>query len=190
MIPQSTSRLLAIGVLFMVLAAAYVGASGIAELYLAQGKQIAETRAMLGQFRAAAADRADLERQKSELGRLEQDKSYYMVAPSDSVAAAQLQLTVKSAIERSGGALQSTQIKSTRQDDAFRRIGVRVQMTATIEQLRQVLEQLQSGQPLLFVESLDLRTRQNPRAQGKSGVTEDRVLDLRLDIYGLMRAST
>jgi general secretion pathway protein M len=185
----SRNRLLAFGILAIVVGVVIVGIQSLVDTYSAQRDEIATVRDALTRFQKIAGERPALERQRNELARAEIGRSAYMTAATDSVAAANLQKLVKATVERSGGALQSTHVKPTRPDDAFRRIGLRVQMTATVDQLRGILHTLEANQPYLFVESLDLRARQTSRSS-RAGVTEDRTLELRLDLYALMRPST
>ncbi|MDP9096727.1 MAG: type II secretion system protein GspM, partial [Pseudomonadota bacterium] len=142
-----------------------------------------EARATLARI---LAERPSLEQRREALDTAEAEQHLTLAAESDGVAAAALQRLVKTAVDRSGATLQSTQVKAVRPDGAFRRIGLRMQMTGTVEALRQTLLTLEANQPLIYGEGLELRSRQQMRSNGKS-LAEDRTLEIRLDVYGLAR---
>ncbi len=182
------SRLLAVGILAIVLWTAWLGvARPLLATYGAQERELARTGDLIAEFRRIAAERPALERRRELLQQAEAAQHLTLTAESDGVAAAGLQKIVKAAVEQAGGTLQSTQVKPARPDGGFRRVGLRVQMTGPIEALRQTLLTLEASQPLIYGDSLEIRARQQQRSTGK-GVVDDRTLEIRLDLYSLARA--
>lgn len=178
-------RRLAVGLLIIVLGAVWLGCvSPIIDAFANQAREREDTLALLSQYRAVAAQRPALDRRAAELAQADGARTVYLGAVSDGVAGATVQRHMKQALERAGAELQSTLILPVRSEDSFRRIGIRVQMTGSVEVLRKVLHLIETGQPALFIDGLEIRTRQNPRSvNGKAA--EDRTLEVRLDVYGL-----
>lgn len=57
-------------------------------------------------------------------------------------------------------------------EQGFRRITLRIQMTATIEALFETIYTLETGTPVLFVENLDIRSRFTRRRINQAGAQE------------------
>ena len=181
------SRALALGILGIVLGTAWLGVTRpLLRAYAAQQREIVRTAELIDDFSRIVAERPALEQRRQALTDAEAAQRLTLAAESDGVAAAGLQRLIKAAVEKAGGSLQSTQVKAARPDGGFRRVGLRVQMTGTVEALRQTLLILEASQPLIYGEGLELRARQQQRSNGKT-VVEDRTLEIRLDVYGLAR---
>lgn len=181
----ATRRRLALGLLVIAVAALWLlVAAPIIDAFATQAREREEVQALLLQYRTVAAQRPLLERRAEELAQAGSANAAYLGAVSDGVAGATVQRLLKQALDRAGAELQSSLVLPVRPDDGFRRIGIRVQMTGTVEVLRKALRQIETGQPVLFIDGLEIRTRQNPRsANGKP--VEDRTLEVRLDVHGL-----
>jgi Tfp pilus assembly protein PilO len=178
------TRLLAIGLLVIVLGGLWLGA--VRPLLDARAAQVGELdrlREQIRRYRAIAAERPGLETRREEQLQAEAALRAYLPPGTVGVAGAMLQRIVKSAAEKAGATLQSTQVKPVKQDATFRRIEVRAQMSGTVEQLRAVLQALEGNQPLIFVDGLELRSRS--QARGRRDAGEDRTLEIRLDAYAL-----
>lgn len=184
---QARSKTLALGLLAIVIGTAWLGVvRPMIGAYAGQQREWVRTAELLDEFTRIAAERPALERQRQALADADVAQRLTLAAESDGVAAAGLQRLVKAAVERAGGSLQSTQVKAARPDGGFRRVGLRVQMTGTVEALRQTLLSLEASQPLIYGEGLELRARQQARST-VTGVIEDRTLEIRLDVYSLAR---
>jgi hypothetical protein len=109
----------------------------------------------------------------------------YLGGETDALAGAKLQELVNATVAAGGGALRSVQILPAKADGGFRRIGVRVQMTATIAQVLHVLHGLDAGSTLLFVDNLEVSNRR-ARRRRKQQVEMDPTLLVRLDLFGYL----
>ena len=69
-------------------------------------------------------------------------------------------------------------------DEEFRRIGVRVKMTATGAELARVLYAIEAGPIFLFVDNLDVRTK---RARRNQPIGKDPALRIRVNFFGYLR---
>jgi general secretion pathway protein M len=142
--------------------------------------QIDNERIALGRFGAMAA----LQEKVAEMqraGRAASESPAYLKGESDSLRAASLQSFMSDLASANGVRLGSTRAMPPREQDDLRLVGTRVQFTADIEQLREMLYTIESSQPFLFVEAVQIRpvsavAQRDPEYAG--------LLDVRLDVFG------
>lgn len=181
------NRLLAVGLLAVLLGGTWLGAiRPLIGAFVGQAHELEDARSKRANFTRIIAERPVLEQQLEVLNQAAMAQHWTLAADTEGVAAAVLQKLVKAASDRAGANLQSTQVKQIRPDGPYRRVGLRVQLTGTLAELREVLLTLEANQPLIYGEGLELRSRQQMRSSG-STVSEDRTLEIRLDVYGLAR---
>ena len=101
------------------------------------------------------------------------------------ITAAELR-EVEDAAIRKAVALQEKVGLQAVTDGEFRRVGVRVQMTATVTQLVRVLYALEAGRTFLFVDNLEVSNRRARRRRNQP-VDMDPTLLVRLDLSGYLR---
>jgi general secretion pathway protein M len=105
-------------------------------------------------------------------------------ADSATLAAANLQERVKSAVQQAGGSLTSTQVLEPEPLGDFERISVNVRMTGPTPVLQKSLYALESALPLLVVDDLLVVSRRAARRKrGQNVVQQDR-LDVRYRVIG------
>jgi general secretion pathway protein M len=111
------------------------------------------------------------------------------------IAATELQQQVKDVVESNGGNLVSTQILPANVEGGFTKVTIRVQMTSDTEALQKVLYDLESHEPLLFIDNLQVRARpvRQPRrrlrgnAQPPPEAPSTVQLTTRFELAGFMR---
>ena len=138
-------------------------------------------------FRLASADLGKLEESLSELSRQPSHTRSYLSGDSEALVAAQLQNVVKQTVERAGGLLDSTLIVPVETTGQFRRITVRIRMSGTIESVFLVLHDLESKEPYLFIDQVDISAvpvRRHRRTNPHSAETQ---LRASFDVFGYMR---
>lgn len=146
---------------------------------------IAQSRELLARYRQIAAARPLLERQLDQLEAT--DVAWvYLEGASDALAAAALQERVRALAAEAGGELRSTQILPASDDAGLRRIGLRIQLGLDAEALQSVLHELETGTPLVFVDNLVVRARQQARRRAMIS-EDDPTLEVALDLYGYLR---
>lgn len=181
-------RLIALAIL-VVLAGAAVG--GIVEpiisAYVDGHRTIAQERAAIAHASAAGVDAEALKAELASLRSRQGAVPGVLKSSNDSLAAAELQNRLKSAIEAAHGELRSVQALPSRVDGGLRRITVRGQATVKIAGLRHALYDLESASPLLFLDNLAVDAR--PDKSGRPGAAQDPNLDLRFDVYGYIKAT-
>jgi general secretion pathway protein M len=126
--------------------------------YTETGKQIEEMRDQLARFERAAASRPALTKQMKDFEAQQQSRGYLLSGTTDALAAASLQDEVHDLIIASGGTLDSVEPMPGVEEHGLMRITLRVQMTGTSDALFEVLYALEAGNPILFVENLNVRS--------------------------------
>ncbi len=147
---------------------------------------ISQARDLLDRYRRIAASRPALQTRLNELTTRQSEIGIYLGGGTDALAVADLQELVNKTVEAGGGRLRSIQILPVKTDGAFRRVGVRVQMTATVTQLVRVLYALEAGRTFLFVDNLEVSNRRARRRRNQP-VDMDPTLLVRLDLSGYLR---
>ena len=84
---------------------------------------------------------------------------YTLKSAPPPIAATELQQQVKAVVESNGGNLVSTQILPVNVEGGFSKVTIRVQMTSDTDALQKVLYDLESHEPLLFIDNLQVRAR-------------------------------
>lgn len=184
----ATRRILALGILVLVVALPYwLIVQPLIDQFAAVNAEIAERQEALARYRMVAARLGALEEQLEAMKRAGGRADDYLRGGSEAIVAADLQNRVKTLIDRSGGKLASTQVLTAAEEGGFRQVIVRVRLTTGIEGLRRILYELETGQPLLFIDNLDISTRQDRRRAGES--ESDPELTVSFDVYGYLRPS-
>ncbi len=181
-------RLAALAILAVLLTAAITGlVVPLVSAYADAERTVAQERAAVAHAQLSGIDPDAL---KAELARLRDQRGPVpgtLQSANESLAAAELQNRLKSAIETAHGELRSVQGLPSRVEGGFRRVTVRGQAMLRIAGLRAALYDLESASPLLFLDNVEINAR--PDKSGRPGAAEDPNLDVRFDLYGYMRAS-
>jgi general secretion pathway protein M len=144
-------------------------------------------RAAISRARATGLDTAALQAELARLKQRQTTTAGLIQGSNESLAAAELQERLKSTIETAHGELRSTQILPSRTEGRYRRVTIRAQAAAKIASLEHALYDLESAPPYLFLDNVEIRAR--PDQSGRAGAAEDPNLEIRLDLYGYMRAT-
>ncbi len=185
--PRWVSRLAAIALSAGVLVGLYVFAvAPLVAGYREADVAVSQAGELLVRYRRIAASRPALQARLDELKARQSEIGIYLGGGTDSLAGARLQELVNKTVEAGGGRLRSVQILPAKIDGEFRRVGVRVQMTATVAQLARVLYALEAGRTFLFVDNLEVSNRRARRRRNRP-VDMDPTLLIRLDLTGYLR---
>ncbi len=186
MAPGWVSRLAALALSAGAAFALYIFvAAPIIASYAETDAAVAQAAELLDRYRRVAAARPALQERLDALKSRQSEIGTYLGGETDALAGAKLQELVNATVAAGGGALRSVQILPAKADGGFRRIGVRVQMTATIAQVLHVLHGLDAGSTLLFVDNLEVSNRR-ARRRRKQQVEMDPTLLVRLDLFGYL----
>jgi general secretion pathway protein M len=127
---------------------------------------------------------------RDELAALDSNQSssaYYIEASDASLGGVTLQRLIEQMVGDAGGTMTSIQILPAVPDGRLTRIGVRLRLQVDPGGLRRILYGVESNEPLLFVEKLNLRSLQR-RSRRQNGSQEEVMeLNANLDVYGYIR---
>ena len=157
--------------------------------YRERDQAIEEVNDELSHYQRLAAARPALVKQIEQLEAEQGWGTYYLSGGTDALAAAGLQDRVSALVDGEGGDLRSIQPMPGVDEKGFRRITLRIQMTATIEALFETLYSLETGMPILFVENLDIQsrfTRWRSTQVGSKEVPDKPILTVGFDLSGYM----
>jgi general secretion pathway protein M len=182
-------RLLAVSLLIGI---AWLLWSGVASPIIASHAEATATierfETALSRERASERDIAALRASLVELKKSEASIPGFIEGANESIAAAQLQSRIKTAVEAVKGEMRSTQILPARDDGKYRRIAVRGQMLLTTAGLQRVLHDLESASPYLFLDNVDIKVR--PQQRNRDTAVQEPTLEVRFDVAGFMRRPT
>jgi virulence-associated protein VapD len=179
------SRATAAGILFAILLAIYgVLVSPLVAAYSQINGAIAQSTELLARYQRVTAQYPDLKRLLDRVNADHTASGVYLPGDTDALAAARLQEIVNSRVETNGAQVRSVQILPTKEDGDFRRVGVRIQLIATVAAVARILYAFEAGDTYLFVDNLDISNRQNRRRAGEQADPE---LLVRLDLTGYVR---
>jgi general secretion pathway protein M len=183
----SRSRLLAVGLLILTLLLVY-GAivAPLRALYSSYRETGEDLLFRLQRLQTVAAERDYWVTRLAEIRREGERTKNVFTQGTPALASADLQTRIKGIVTDAGGELISTQVIPERTEDQFTRIAVKVRLNGSTGVLRQVLYDIESAQPVLFVENLNVRPiRMPPRPGQKKTEGPDR-LSVDFDVIGYM----
>lgn len=194
LLPQADrGRWVALGLLVAVLGLVYLAAFHWFVLaHVGYNERIAELQDQLTRFRAAAAQRPELEQQLERVRRYQRTNDYFLREASQGQAAAQLTNRLKQVVASNARTDNSCQVLSTqpqpvREPEQFERVTLEVRLRCDIDDLMLVLHELENGVPLVFIDDVSIY-QQRIRARG--GGYRDVFLDVRFKMYGYLRNGT
>jgi len=183
----SRERLIAVALLVFSIALIYMLV--LAPLFALKqeyAESVDELEFRLERYRKIAAERPQWSRQVEEIKQHGRVSEQYITKDTPALASADLQTLIKEIVTASGGELISTQVVPEQQEDQLTRIAVRIRMNGNTKVLRDVLHAVETSQPILWVDNLNLRPIRMPvRPGGKAA--PDR-LSIDFEVVGYMRA--
>ena len=114
---------------------------------------------------------------------------YYVDAADASLGGITLQRLVEQLVGEAGGTMTSIQILPPFQQGVLTRVGVRLRLQITSAMLQQILYGIESHEPLLFVDKLNIRSLQR-RSRGRQNSQDQATqLNINLDVMAYIRGS-
>ena len=148
-------------------------------------RQMQQARDQLARFERAAAMRPALVKRMKDVEEQRKSRGDFLTGGTDALAAAGLQDRVQALIIEKGGALQSVQPMPGVEEQGLTRITLRVQMAGTTETLFDVLYALESGNPIIFIDRIDIQGRDSVETGGGAGSGAGR-LTVAVDLSGYL----
>ncbi len=185
-LPKWVSRTAALSLLVFVIGALYLLlVSPVIEAYRSTDEASREALEQLARYEHISKTNPNRKAELEKLSKQQSRSGVYLAGDTDALAAAGLQEDVSAKIKKNGGKVRSMQILPVRTDGEFKRVSVRVQLTATLGSFARILYALESGKPYVFIDNLDVKNRRARKA--KKGTEEDPELVIRFDLYGYLR---
>lgn len=173
-----TRKFLALALLVGVVAVLWLAvAKPIEEKFKSYEEGIAHSENLLSRYRRASGEREQLQVQLERAREVDQSRGGFLRGENAELVAAALQADVKAVIAKNGGQLRSIQVLADTEETKFRKVAIRVSMSGSTEALRDILYDLETANPYLFIENLDVRARPSRRGE----------LQVRYDVYGYIR---
>ena len=148
----------------------------------------AERLEMLQDFRRFAANRKVFEAQLDDWQDAETSSKLYLKGDSQSEAVAGLQAFVTALIRRNDATIRSSEAlifsPNRDQDQELARVGLRLQFVARTAELQRILHGLETGTPLLLIDSFEIASR---AGRGFVPLKREPPLSVRLEVYGFLR---
>jgi general secretion pathway protein M len=177
------SKALALALFFGLLAVAYFGViQPIVGSRIDQQAEIARLESSLARYQRIAAQRTSREAELAELKRRAADADGLLRGANETLMAAAIQNRIKALVDAAHGELKSMQIMPPQADGPLRRITVRGQIAMTVEAAQHVFYELEGGEPVLFLDNVGIRSREEARRRRERG--DDGMLEVHLDVYG------
>lgn len=186
------SRLLAATLLFLVVwFFVQLAVLPVVGAYRTTAREIGQNQALLERYRALAEERPRYARRLERRLEASEANTGFLAGQNETLAAAALQERVGEVIGDAGGELRSTQILQTRVADeelAIRRAGLLLQFSTTIVGLEEILYQLETDEPYLFIDEINIREQRTRRRRNEA--EQETRLDVSLEIYGFVRSAS
>ncbi len=181
-------QVLAIGltlVFFLLLWEAAV--SPLIALYESRASEVATAQARATRSASLAAALPALRAEAGRVARSGPTSSSLLDGATDAVAAAALQGKVQDLAAAAGTSLSSTEALAARQEGRYRRIGLRVSVSATLPVLVRLIQSIESDAPRMLVDDLQLHASPMLIAGGHEGSP---ALDASMTVIGFRAGQT
>ena len=182
-------RILALALLIAVLAALWLFlAQPVMAKFAGYRQGIAQANEFLTRYRRVAGGREALEKALERARRARAATGRFLEGSSTEIVAAGLQNDVKTIISASGGELKSTQLLPHEDEKEWRRVTIRVNMSAGVEATTQIFHAIESANPYLFLGNVQIRAPRISKRRRTKATAAQGVLRVRYDVHGYMRA--
>jgi len=181
----STGRLLAMALLLLpILTLVQFALVPAWHAYAEQGEQLEVERGQLERFQRLAAQLPGMRSQVASLREQDLLAPFLINAANDALAAVELQERLKATTLAHEGRILSTRVLQAVADGAFERVLVDARPEIPLEGLQDLLHEIETRKPYLFVDELSVMAR--PQRRGAQAAAAE-MLETRLTFYGLRR---
>jgi len=138
----------------------------------------------LQQLQRAAAIGDSLQPQYEQLKRWQTTGAQYLKSNSAALAAAELQRLVKRIVVAKNAEVVSTQILTTRQEEGFDRVSLKVRIRGELQNVVQAFYLIETGEPFVFLDNVSVRASRGRRVRGQVAALQ--TLDIDMELIGYM----
>ncbi len=152
---------------------------------------IGQMRSSEARYRAAIAQRPELEQRIAQVRQGQRNSDLFLEQQNANLASSELTTRLKEVINTSADNPDNCQVLSQQNvrapdEEQFERVTIKVRMRCEVADLSRVLYQLENGRPYLFVDNVTLYRQVTRRRQGRE-LVEEKMLDVRFDLFGYLR---
>jgi general secretion pathway protein M len=159
---QTKGRWLASLILAGALVLAWIVVLGpLANILFGESEDVQHSLALLGRYEALAEARPQVQAELQAMQQRNATMSGLVEGNSAALAAAQVQSDVKAIVERNGGAVLSSQNMPSSLSDNFEKIEIQYDLTVPPGGLKNVIYQIETHSPYLFLDSVNMRMPEN-----------------------------
>jgi len=185
-VPPIIARIMALALLLgLVLLVTAFGALPFAQKVRTTNDALEHSREMIARLSRSGANRGVYDAQIDVLLARINQSGIYIRADTEPLAAAAVQEHLKRAVSLHGGELRSVQSLPSRPEGDLTRVGLRVVMTGALSPIIHVLYELETGEPYLFVDNLQIQSIKQRRQRNQEPQPVD-TLSIRIDVYGYL----
>ena len=142
---------------------------------------------LISSLRQTATLRPALEARLKDLEARNRSLPGFVPGNTAALAAATIQSEGKRVIESQGGQIRSTQDLAPSREHGFEKVGVRFDLTTSLEALPRIVYEIEAHIPYYFIDNLEIRAPEDGRPENY--VANKPILIIRWDVYGYRAAS-
>lgn len=191
----ATSRFVALSLLLLLLLfLIFNGLLPLLKLYGEKAGQVETLANQLSRFEYLVANEDSINAELKRIDELGAEGDLFLSGNKVSIASANLREFINEAVKRSGGQLVSSQDYEAEPVQSATAIGLRLQFSGEVENLVDLLHELESARPAIFIDELSV-TSSSSRV-GRSRAVNRRIrttrgvslssLDVRMDVVGYL----
>ncbi len=141
----------------------------------------------LQQYERILANSDTVTNSMADISKKQEQQGYFNRQATDALASAEMQEFIKKTIVDAGGQLSSTQALPVSNKDAFKRITVSVRMTGNSQVLQSVLYKLETSEPLIIINQIDIRPMRGTRNKVTRQIEDSNELNVNFQAVSFMR---
>jgi len=149
---------------------------------------LADYSGKLDRFRRIAGSRTAAAQQLDAIRAVEPRKGF-LRSGAPALSAAEAQEALRTIIEANGGKLITMQAPVSKEEGRYRQLTVNVQLSGTIFALRKILHAIETNQPALYVENLQVRSQVPANFRPAPGNEPDIYMQMDVTGYSISGAS-
>jgi general secretion pathway protein M len=123
--------------------------------------------------------------QQLEAMRAKDTRKFFLRSGAPALSAAEAQEAVRSIVEAGGGRLITMQAPVSKDDGRYRQISVNVQLTASVQAMRKILDGIENRAPYLFVDNVTVRSQVPSSFKPAPGAEPEMFLQFDVSGYSL-----
>lgn len=186
-VTPSVRRIGAVAILFALALIVWNGvARPIVSTWQSDNREIGRMQTLIVRYRDLAQTEPALEKQLKALQHANATSRAFLAGGNANLILARLQSDVKGVVEAHHGQVHSVQALPVGDEAGFKKLGVRFEITTTLEDLTQIFYAIETQSPTLFLDNINIQASQ-ALAPNPSATTP---LTVQYDVFGYTRTKT